>query len=149
MPTVYSSSFNFREPTDSPGDVSRGARRLLRAFATSSQHIEACAVISTDGFILASVLSDSVDEDRFGAMCASLLSLSARAASEAQRGELRQVILDGTLGPMLLTRAGELGALAVATNPQANLGRVMIDTRRTAQDLAALVTPSAEGQETM
>ncbi|WP_226858521.1 roadblock/LC7 domain-containing protein [Diaphorobacter aerolatus] len=91
-----------------------------------------------------------MDEDRFGAMCASLLALSARAASEAQRGDLRQIILDGTLGPMLLTRAGGLGALAVATSPQANLGKVMLDTRRTAHDLSQLVAapriqPATEG----
>ena len=91
-----------------------------------------------DGFILASVLADEVDEDRFGAMCASLLSLSSRAAAEIGRGELRQIILDGAYGPMLLTRAGSLGVLAVATSPEANLGKVMLDTRRTARELAAL-----------
>ncbi len=129
-----------REPDEAAADpVARGARRLLRAFAASSQHIEACAAISPDGFIIASVLTSEMDEDRFGAMCASLLALSARAAGEAQRGELRQIILDGTQGPMLLTRAGALGVLAVASNPQGNLGKVMLDTRRTAQELSNLV----------
>ena len=42
---------------------------------------------------------------------------------------------------MLLTRAGGVGVLAVATNPQANLGKVMLDTRKAAQALGELVPP--------
>ena len=142
MPREYS-SFGASSGGDDGDEVSRQARRLLRAFAASSPYIEACAAVSGDGFIIASVLADEVDEDRFGAMCASLIALSTRAAAEIQRGDLRQIILDGTLGPMLLTRAGELGALAVATSPQANLGKVMLDTRNTARALADLASAAA------
>ena len=124
---------------DGENDFMRKCRNLLRAFAMSSSHIQGCAVISNDGFIIASVLTEGeVDEDRFGAMCASLLSLATRAASEIQRGDLRQIILDGSLGPMLLTRAGQVGVLAVATSPQANLGKVILDTRNTARALGEL-----------
>jgi hypothetical protein len=51
---------------------------------------------------------------------------------------LRQIILDGELGPMLLTRAGASGVLAVAASPTANLGKVILDTRNTARSLAEL-----------
>lgn len=136
MPREYRT--NQSSDHESGSDATQQARRLLRSFAASSPYIQACAAVSGDGFIIASVLSDDVDEDRFGAMCASLLTLSTRAAAEIQRGELRQIILDGELGPMLLTRAGDLGVLAVATSPEANLGKVMLDTRNTARALAAL-----------
>lgn len=137
MPREYSSLS--QNEGDSEDDFARKCRSLLRTFASSSAHIQGCAVISNDGFIIASVMSDKdVDEDRFGAMCASLLSLATRAASEIQRGDLRQIILDGSLGPMLLTRAGAVGVLAVATSPQANLGKVILDTRNTARALAEL-----------
>lgn len=137
MPREYSSLSHTE--SDGEDDFARKCRNLLRTFSSSSAHIQGCAVISNDGFIIASVLSDKdVDEDRFGAMCASLLSLATRAASEIQRGDLRQIILDGSLGPMLLTRAGTVGVLAVATSPQANLGKVILDTRNTARALAEL-----------
>ena len=142
MPKEYTSNRSDSSGEDG-GDIARRVRRILRAFAAASPHIEACAAVSGDGFILASVLADDVDEDRFGAMCASLIALSSRAASEVGRGDLRQIILDGTLGPMLLTRAGELGALAVATSPDANLGKVILDTRRTTRELAALADEAA------
>ena len=136
MPRDYRST-SFLDTGDD--EYARKCRNLLRAFASSSSHIQGCAVVSNDGFIIASVLNDSeVDEDRFGAMCASLLSLATRAASEIQRGDLRQIILDGSLGPMLLTRVGHQGVLAVATSPQANLGKVILETRNTARALGEL-----------
>ena len=114
------------------------ARGMLRALQATSDRIEASALVSHDGLMLASVLSSEVNADRFGAMCASLLALATRAASEVDRGELRQIILDGAHGPMLLTRAGNTGVLAVAASPKSNLGKVILDTRKTANDLATL-----------
>jgi uncharacterized protein len=86
----------------------------------------------------ACALAPEVDGDRFAAMCASLLALSTRAAQEVSRGELRQVILDGEHGPVLLTRAGDAGVLAVAADPTKNLGKLILDTRNTAGAIAAL-----------
>jgi predicted regulator of Ras-like GTPase activity (Roadblock/LC7/MglB family) len=75
-------------------------------------------------------------------MCASLLALSSRAAKEVECGVLRQVILDGEEGPMLLTRAGTAGLLAVAADPTQNLGKLILDTRATASALAELQAAS-------
>ncbi|MDQ3059295.1 MAG: roadblock/LC7 domain-containing protein [Pseudomonadota bacterium] len=116
------------------------SRSLLRGLCASSDKVEAAALVSHDGLIIASVMSKEVDADRFGAMCASLLALANRAAKEVSRGDLRQIILDGSLGPMLLTRAGNAGVLAVAATPAAKLGQLILDTRNTARTLAELVT---------
>jgi uncharacterized protein len=113
-------------------------RGLLRTLPTASDCVRSCALVSYDGLMVASVLAQGIDADRFGAMCASLLALSTRASKEVERGVLRQVILDGEQGPMLLTRAGEAGVLAVAADPTKNLGKLILDTRSTAKALAAL-----------
>jgi len=114
------------------------SRGLLRGLQAASDCVRSCALVSYDGLMLAAVLAEGVDADRFGAMCASLLALSTRAAKEVERGVLRQVILDGEQGPMLLTRAGPAGVLAVAADPTKNLGKLILDTRTTAQALAAV-----------
>lgn len=114
------------------------ARSLLRSLQATSDSVRSCALVTYDGITVASVLSPGVDADRFGAMCASLLALSSRAAKEVERGVLRQIILDGEQGPMLLTLAGSVGVLAVAADPINNLGKLILDTRATAQSLAAL-----------
>ncbi len=69
---------------------------------------------------------------------ASLLALAARASKEVDRGNLRQIILDGQQGPLLLTHGGDSAVLAVAATPRANLGRLILETRRVATDLATL-----------
>ena len=114
-------------------------RSVLREFNAASGDVEASAVISTDGFILASVLGDKVDPDRFAAMCASLLALADRAAQEISRGKLKQVLIEGETGLMLLVHAGADAVLAVAARPTVNLGMVFIEARKTAQKLAAKI----------
>lgn len=120
------------------------ARGLLRTLAGRVDCVRSSAIVTFDGLMLASVLAEGVGGDRFGAMCASLLALSTRAAKEVERGELRQVILDGKLGPMLLSRAGNVGVLAVAADPTPNLGRLILEAKSTATALAELYeTPAA------
>lgn len=120
--------------------LAHNARGQLRALQGASDSVRSCALVSYDGLLVASVLAEGVDADRFGAMCASLLALSTRAAKEVERGTLRQIILDGEQGPVLLTRAGTMGVLAVAADPTKNLGKLILDTRATAAALAALQT---------
>lgn len=123
--------------------LASSARSILRNLQSGSDQIQASALVSGDGLVVASVLGSGVDADRFGAMCASLLALATRAAKEVDRGELRQIILDGAQGPMLLTRAGSAGVLAVAAANGVNLGKVILDTRNTAQKLATLFGDAA------
>lgn len=114
-------------------------RSLLRNLHSTLGELEASAVVSRDGITLASLMDKSVDKDRFGAMSASLLALAARAGKEVDRGHLKQVILDCTGGPMLLTEAGDSAVLAVAASPHANLGRLILEARKVSIELANLL----------
>jgi len=107
-------------------------RPVLRALNGVSPDIEASAVVSGDGLTIAAVLGDGVDRDRFGAMCASLLALADRAAQEISRGQLKQVLVEGEHGTMLLVQAGNDTVLAVASRPTTNLGMVFLEARRAA-----------------
>ena len=67
----------------------------LREMQAASPDIEASAVVSVDGLIMASALPADVEEDRVSAMSAAMLSLGERIASELGRGGLEQVISAG------------------------------------------------------
>ena len=108
------------------------ARSILRELNASSSEIEASATMTTDGYIIGAVLGTQTDQDRFAAMCASLLALAERAADEIGRGQMKQLLVEGTQGLMLLVRAGEDKVLALAAKPTVNLGRVFIDARKCA-----------------
>ena len=115
-------------------------RSVLRGLNALSQDIEASAVISSDGLVMAAVLSTETDQDRFGAMCASLLALADRAAQEIGRGQLKQVLVEGEQGTMLLVHAGPDAVLAVAARPTVNLGMVFLEARKTAQKVLATIS---------
>ena len=115
-------------------------RSVLRELNASSSDVEASAAITTDGFIIGSVLDPGVDQDRFAAMCASLLALAERAAEEISRGEMKQVMIEGTQGLMLLVHAGGDAVLAVASKPTVNLGMVFIEARKAAAKIKTVLT---------
>lgn len=114
-------------------------RPILKQLNSSSDHIEASAVMSRDGLSVASVLGDGVDPDRLGAMCAALLGLADTTAKELNRGALRQVLIHGTNGYMLVTHVGEHAVLAVASRPGTNLGMVFVEAKKTAAQIAEIV----------
>lgn len=107
-------------------------RPILRRLNSISGEIDASAVMSGDGLSIASALGDGVDDDRFGAMCASLLALADRTVKEISRGDLKQVLVEGTEGSMLIVRINEKGVLAVSAQSSANIGRVFLEAKKVA-----------------
>ena len=111
----------------------------LRDLQASTPDIEASAIVSVDGLIMASALPVSVEEDRVSAMSAAMLSLGERIASELGRGVLNQVYIKGNDGYVILMSVGEEAVLTVLARKEAKLGLIFLDMRRTAEDLAAFL----------
>ena len=111
----------------------------LRDMRASSPDIEASAVVSVDGLIVASDLPATTEEDRVSAMSAAMLSLGERISNELGRGSLDQVYIRGAEGYVFLMAAGEEAVLTILARREAKLGLVLLDTRRAAADIAALV----------
>jgi hypothetical protein len=111
----------------------------LRDMQAASPEIEASAVVSVDGLIMASALPAEVEEDRVSAMSAAMLSLGERIASELGRGSLEQVFIRGDNGYVILTAIGEEAVLTALAREGAKLGLIFLEMRRAAEDLARLV----------
>jgi predicted regulator of Ras-like GTPase activity (Roadblock/LC7/MglB family) len=111
----------------------------LRDMQAASPDIEASAVVSVDGLIMASALPAEVEEDRVSAMSAAMLSLGERIASELGRGALEQVYIRGGKGFVILTAVGEEAVLTALAREQAKLGLIFLEMRRAAEDLTRLV----------
>jgi uncharacterized protein len=111
----------------------------LRDMQAASPDIEASAVVSVDGLIMASALPAEVEEDRVSAMSAAMLSLGERIAGELGRGTLEQVYIRGGKGYVILTAVGEEAVLTALAREQAKLGLVFLEMRRAAEDLTRLV----------
>ena len=111
----------------------------LRFMQTAAPMIEASAIISADGLIIASALSTDVEEDRLAAMSAAMLGLGERIVAELGRGELEQVYIKGKAGLVILTRIGPEALLTALARQEAKLGLIFFEMRRAAEDLARLV----------
>jgi len=103
------------------------------------QDIQAAALVSLDGFTMASALPEGMQADRVGAMSAAILGLGERAAAELGRGHLSQVFIQGDSGYVLLMSAGNRAVLTALADTNAKLGLVLYDMRAVADDIAGIL----------
>ena len=111
----------------------------LRNMQAAAPDIEASAVVSVDGLIMASALQQGVEEDRVSAMSAAMLSLGERISNELGRKGLEQVSIKGDRGSIVLTAIGEEAVLTVMARQDAKLGMILLEMRRAAEDIFKLV----------
>ncbi len=111
---------------------------ILAELRNNSADVEAAVLLSGDAMALASNIGGDLDEDQISAMSASVLSLGERAARELRRGVLDQVYIKGDLGYLLVMNCGPEAILAVLVSPQAKLGVLFMETKKTADDISQL-----------
>ena len=111
----------------------------LRNMQAAAPDIEASAIVSVDGLIMASALQQGVEEDRVSAMSAAMLSLGERISSELGRAGLEQVYIKGNAGSIVLTSVGEEAVLTAMARQDAKLGLIFLEMRRAAEDIVKLV----------
>ena len=102
--------------------------------------VQAAALVSLDGFTMASALPDGMQEDRVGAMSAAILGLGERAAAELGRGRLSQVFIEGDDGYVVLIAAGDRAVLTCIAGMEAKLGLVLYDMRSSADSIAEILS---------
>ncbi len=112
---------------------------ILASLSASSGDIEACAVVSADGLMMASNFPAGLDEDRMGAMAAALLAMGERTSRELNRGDLDQVFVRGKNGLVVMMNAGNEGVLIALCSRNAKLGLVFLDMQRSAQEIAKVI----------
>jgi predicted regulator of Ras-like GTPase activity (Roadblock/LC7/MglB family) len=116
-------------PEETPVSRLENLTKILKNLQSESPGIEASALISEDGLMIASALSPDLDDTRVGGMTATLLSLGSRAATELRRGEVREVIVRGEEGYAVMISAGRGALVLVLANENTKLGLIFFDVR--------------------
>jgi hypothetical protein len=124
---------------DGSGSRVENIQNVLRSLRSVSPDIVGSAMVSTDGFIIASLLPSEVDEELVSGMAAALLGVGERIASELMGGSMEQTYVRGRLGYVILNAVGTEALLIVLTTPDAKLGLVFLDVKRRVQELARLL----------
>lgn len=108
---------------------------LLRQMQGLTPNIEASAIVSPEGLVLASALPSGTDEQEIGAMSAAVLTLGERIARELLAGSVKQVYVEGEgTGYVFLTSISDEAILITLANPDAKLALVFMDMSRIAAE---------------
>jgi hypothetical protein len=114
-------------------------QEILRNLRSVSPDIIGSAMVSTDGFVIASLLPNEIDEELVSGMAAALLGVGERIAHELMGGQMEQTYVRGRQGYVILNAVGADALLIVLTTPDAKLGLVFLDIRRRVGELAKIV----------
>ena len=109
---------------------------ILDQLQHSSGDVEASAIVSQDGLIIASSLPQSVEEMQVAAMSAAMLAMGTRIAQELNRGNLEQLFVKGDKGYVLAVNAGADAVLLALARKEAKLGLIFLDISRAATRVA-------------
>lgn len=112
-----------------PVNRTEALNKVLKVLQSGSPDVEAAALISEDGLMIASALPQDLDETRVAGMSATILSLGSRASSELGRGDIEEVVVRGENGYAVMVSGGRGVLLLVVTNENAKLGLVFFDMR--------------------
>ncbi len=111
-------------------------RGLLFRLNQAVPEIEASAVVSIDGLMLASALPAGTNDDDVAAIAATLLGLGDRTVQEFRHGSLQQVFVKGEGGYTVITNTGQDNVLVVVTDEKAKLGLILLQIKLAAREIA-------------
>lgn len=112
---------------------------VLRGLRQASPEVVGSALVSIDGFIIASVLPSEIEEELVSGMAAAMLGVGERISSELMASRLEQTYVRSEKGYVILNAVGDEAVLVVLTTRQAKLGLVFIDVRRGSKELEKLI----------
>ena len=115
---------------------------ILRGLRGASPDIIGAAVVSIDGFIVASVLPAEVDEELVSGMAAAMLGVGERISSELMASVMEQVYVRSEKGYVVLNAVGADSVLVVLTTKDAKLGLVFIEVKRRCVELTKAIAAS-------
>lgn len=119
--------------------VSAQLNGVLDQFESNVPHVEATAIVSIDGLVIASRLPSGIDEERMGAMGAAILSISHRSGEELNRGNLQRVLIQGDHGYMMIRSVGEDAVLVVLTGSRVKLGMLFYECKQCVAKLTEII----------
>jgi predicted regulator of Ras-like GTPase activity (Roadblock/LC7/MglB family) len=120
------------------------AFRMLHDLRSTTPDIEASAVVSHEGFIIASLLPADVEEDRMAAISTAMLTLGVKTSADLRKGALHEVFIRSEDGCVAVTKAGDEAVLGVLTRRNAQPCLLFMEMKRAAAQIGVLLSQSQE-----
>lgn len=112
---------------------------ILKSLLETSPDFQEASLVSSDGFVLSSVLPEGSEDSRVGAMSAAILSLGERASKELNKGNMKTVFVEGEDGYILVSSVTKDILLVISTTKYAKLGLVFYELKSVREALTELI----------
>jgi predicted regulator of Ras-like GTPase activity (Roadblock/LC7/MglB family) len=112
---------------------------VLRALRQGTPEIIGATLVSSEGFIVASVLPNEVDEDVIGGMAASLLGVGERIAADLLGSQMEQTYVRAPKGYIIVNACGPEAMVVLLVTREAKLGLIFLELKRTVAELVRLL----------
>jgi hypothetical protein len=118
--------------------VSREITKILKDLQRSTPDIEASALVSTDGTIIASELPPEIEEANLRAATTAMVFLGEKSTKNLAGGDLKQLYVTGDNGHILLRPVGKKAILIGKVRENAQMRSVFVNLRKTEGKLAEI-----------
>jgi len=116
---------------------------ILRSINGCAQEVQASALVSLDGPVLAMVQSSGDEAVRVEAISAAIISLGDHTNAKLSRGILEQILITGKDGHVLIQRVGRASALCTIAGKNMKLGLLLASAEYYARAMAPLLLECA------
>lgn len=116
--------------------------RITQVLEDSKKRIHAIdglLLVTRDGLPIASTQLANTDEDIMSAMSAAALNLAERVVEELGKGTLKEMVIKGDLGLIIVIQVGEEAVLTATTTSEAKLGLILLELKRTAKSVVQML----------
>ena len=119
--------------------LSERINESLRALRASTPDIIGSLVVSTEGFVVSSLLPAEVDEELVSGMAASLLGVGERISADLMRSDMEQVFVRSPKGYIILNAVTNDTVLVLLVTRDAKLGLIFLELKRVLAELSKTI----------
>lgn len=130
--SIYSSKFGLES-------VNAELKDCINELRFKSVGIVDVAIVSLEGLPIVSLVLERIEETRFAAMTAAMLSLGERVATELNKGLLKKIFVEGDHGYIITMQAGDSAVLTVSATTDTKLGLLFLDMERAADKITNIL----------
>lgn len=104
--------------------------------------IKACGIVSKEGLLINSRTPPDVDARIFSALCSTIMGAAEAASRQMATGGVSQVSVKTEKGTIVLMPAGSKAILTALTEPEAQLGLILVEMESIAQEVSQVMGES-------
>jgi predicted regulator of Ras-like GTPase activity (Roadblock/LC7/MglB family) len=111
----------------------------LERLRASSSDIEACAVVSEDGSMIAGLLPPGYEDASIAAISGAMMATGMQTLNELQRGDIQQIFVKGEKGYAVIMHAGPHAVLLTLARKEAKLGLIFFALSRAVEEVKKIL----------